>query len=94
MYYIKIIRSSSAATSGSGRQNYQSLGGREKLLPSSAQVVICGGGVVGSSVAYHLPKYGFSDVILLEQGRYVFHQYLYRIAENFRGRKLSRISGF
>ena len=42
---------------------------RERPLPSAAQVVVCGGGVVGSSVAYHLPKYGFSDVVLLEQGR-------------------------
>ena len=25
--------------------------------------------MVGASVAYHLPKYGFNDVILLEQGR-------------------------
>ena len=42
---------------------------RERPLPGAAQVVICGGGVVGSSVAYHLPKYGFSNVVLLEQGR-------------------------
>jgi len=40
-------------------------------LPSRAQVVVCGGGVVGSSVCYHLPKYGFKDVIHLEQGRSV-----------------------
>ena len=38
-------------------------------IPPRAQVVICGGGVVGSSVAYHLPKYGFKDVIHVEQGR-------------------------
>lgn len=37
-------------------------------LPSSAQVVVCGGGVVGASVAYHLPRVGFKDVLLLEQG--------------------------
>ena len=42
---------------------------RERPFPRDAQVVICGGGVVGTSVAYHLPKYGFNDVILLEQGR-------------------------
>ena len=29
--------------------------------------------MVGASVAYHLPKYGFNDVILLEQGRYVLY---------------------
>ena len=48
----------------------------EKPLPRSAQVVICGGGVIGASVAYHLPKCGFDDVILLEQGRCVQVHYV------------------
>jgi len=38
-------------------------------LPSRARVVIIGGGVVGTSVAYHLTKLGTSDVTLLEQGQ-------------------------
>ena len=38
-----------------------------KQLPSSAQVVIVGGGVIGCSVAYHLTKLGFTDVVLLER---------------------------
>ena len=38
-------------------------------LPSSARVVIVGGGIVGCSVAYHLGKLGWTDVLLLEQGR-------------------------
>jgi glycine cleavage system aminomethyltransferase T/glycine/D-amino acid oxidase-like deaminating enzyme len=38
-------------------------------LPSRARVVVVGGGVVGCSVAYHLTKLGWSDVLLLEQGR-------------------------
>ena len=38
-------------------------------LPSSAKVVIVGGGIIGCSVAYHLGKLGWSDVLLLEQGR-------------------------
>lgn len=38
-------------------------------LPSQARVVICGGGVVGTSVAYHLAKLGWTEVVLLEQGR-------------------------
>ncbi len=38
-------------------------------LPSSAKIVIIGGGIVGCSVAYHLGKMGLTDVILLEQGR-------------------------
>lgn len=38
-------------------------------VPSSSHVVICGGGVVGCAVAYHLAKLGWTDVVLLEQGR-------------------------
>ena len=36
-------------------------------LPSRAQVVIIGGGIVGCSVAYHLAKRGITDVVLLER---------------------------
>ena len=36
-------------------------------LPSEAQVVVVGGGIAGCSVAYHLTRLGFSDVVLLEQ---------------------------
>ena len=38
-------------------------------LPSSARVVVVGGGVIGTSVAYHLTKLGWKDVVLLEQGK-------------------------
>jgi glycine cleavage system aminomethyltransferase T/glycine/D-amino acid oxidase-like deaminating enzyme len=38
-------------------------------LPSSAQIVIVGGGIAGCSTAYHLAKNGRADVLLLEQGR-------------------------
>src|SRR5438105_12769620 len=38
-------------------------------LPSEAKVVIVGGGVIGTSVAYHLMKLGWKDVVLLEQGQ-------------------------
>jgi glycine cleavage system aminomethyltransferase T/glycine/D-amino acid oxidase-like deaminating enzyme len=37
-------------------------------LPSRAEVVIVGGGVIGASVAYHLTRLGRTDVLLLEQG--------------------------
>ncbi len=37
-------------------------------LPTRAQVVLIGGGVIGCSTAYHLAKLGWSDVVLLEQG--------------------------
>jgi glycine cleavage system T protein len=36
-------------------------------LPSHARVVIIGGGIVGCSVAYHLTKLGWRDVVLLER---------------------------
>ena len=37
-------------------------------LPQCAQVVIIGGGVIGTSVAYHLTELGWTDVLLIEQG--------------------------
>src|SRR5260221_13412771 len=38
-------------------------------FPGSARAVVIGGGVIGCSVAYHLTKLGWKDVVLLEQGR-------------------------
>jgi 4-methylaminobutanoate oxidase (formaldehyde-forming) len=38
-------------------------------LPTHAQVVIIGGGVIGCSVAYHLTKLGWRDVVLLERSQ-------------------------
>ncbi|GAB5445505.1 GcvT family protein [Gymnodinialimonas sp.] len=38
-------------------------------VPSHARVVIVGGGVIGCSVAYHLTKLGWTDVVLLERKR-------------------------
>ncbi|WP_050596653.1 GcvT family protein [Mesorhizobium ciceri] len=39
----------------------------KKSLPSKALAVIIGGGVSGCSIAYHLAKLGWTDVILLER---------------------------
>ncbi len=36
-------------------------------LPSSADVVIIGGGIIGTSIAYHVAKRGVKDVLLLER---------------------------
>jgi 4-methylaminobutanoate oxidase (formaldehyde-forming) len=36
-------------------------------LPQKARVVIIGGGVIGCSVAYHLTKLGWTDIVLLER---------------------------
>ena len=37
-----------------------------RQLPSHAQTIIIGGGVVGCSVAYQLTKLGWKDVMLLK----------------------------
>ncbi|MFK8077510.1 MAG: FAD-dependent oxidoreductase [Granulosicoccus sp.] len=41
-----------------------------ELLPKKASAVIIGGGVTGASVAYHLAKLGWEDVVLLERKQF------------------------
>jgi sarcosine oxidase subunit beta len=41
--------------------------GSSEELPPTADVVIAGGGVMGTSTAYHLAKRGMTDVVLLER---------------------------
>ncbi len=38
-------------------------------VPTRARVVIVGGGIIGTSIAYHLGQLGWSDVVLLERDR-------------------------
>jgi len=38
-----------------------------KKLPSHAKAVVIGGGVVGCSILFHLAKFGWKDVVLLER---------------------------
>ncbi|MFL6133821.1 MAG: FAD-dependent oxidoreductase [Nocardioidaceae bacterium] len=45
-----------------------STGSTTQALPDRARVVIIGGGVIGTSTAYHLTLLGWTDVVLLEQG--------------------------
>src|SRR3954471_11555433 len=39
------------------------------VLPKRTRVVIVGGGIIGTSVAYHLAHMGWKDVVLLERDR-------------------------
>ena len=43
--------------------------GTDMTLPHKAQAVIIGGGISGCSVAYHLAKAGWRDIVLLERKR-------------------------
>lgn len=38
-------------------------------IPAHARVVVVGGGVIGTSVAYHLASMGWKDIVLLERDR-------------------------
>ncbi len=40
-----------------------------EVYPTQARVVIVGGGIAGCSLAYHLTKLGWTDVVLLERAR-------------------------
>ena len=52
----------SAATSTSSETT-------SKPLPQRARVVVIGGGVIGTSIAYHLAHLGVTDVLVLERDR-------------------------
>ena len=41
-----------------------------QTLPERASAVVIGGGVTGASVAWHLAKLGWSDVVLLERRQF------------------------
>ena len=37
-------------------------------VPTQARVVIIGAGIVGNSLAWHLARLGWRDIVLLEKG--------------------------
>lgn len=51
------------------QSNISSVDPEASNLPSHARVVICGAGVVGTSVAYHLVQKGWTDVVVLDKGQ-------------------------
>lgn len=51
----------------------------EYVLPKETRVVICGGGVMGGAVAYHLSLMGLGpETILIESGRYMFFRHIFQ----------------
>ncbi len=38
------------------------------MMDSYTRAVIIGGGITGCSIAYHLAKLGWTDIVLLEKG--------------------------
>jgi dimethylglycine dehydrogenase len=36
-------------------------------MKTQARVVVIGGGAIGTSILYHLAKYGWQDVVLVEK---------------------------
>jgi len=39
------------------------------MIPTQARAIVIGGGIIGSSVAYHLCLNGMKDVIVLERNK-------------------------
>src|SRR3954447_13816451 len=56
-------------TRGAKRLAFTKLTMGSNSLPAETKVVIVGGGVIGTSIGYHLTKLGWKDVVLLEQNQ-------------------------
>jgi len=53
------------------RQSSSPFSSATDVLPTQAQVVICGAGIVGNSVAYHLVQNGWKDIVVIDQEQLV-----------------------
>ncbi|XP_054720684.1 LOW QUALITY PROTEIN: pyruvate dehydrogenase phosphatase regulatory subunit, mitochondrial-like [Uloborus diversus] len=62
--YVKKHLTSNCTSNLNQTSNYASYS-----VPQSAQVIVCGAGAVGNSVAYHMNKNDWKDVIVLEQSK-------------------------
>lgn len=51
------------------KANESCFASKNSVLPTQAQVVICGAGAVANSVAYHLTENGWTDVLLIDKGK-------------------------
>ena len=69
--YSHFFSSSSASSSPSEVDASDAETITSSSVPPHASVVICGGGIVGVAVAHRLAEAGLTDVVLLEQGRWV-----------------------
>lgn len=70
--YLKKLKCWSSSLSNCDCNRAQSTVAHDSaVLPTQAQVVICGTGVVANSLAYHLVENGWSDIVLIDQGKYV-----------------------
>lgn len=61
------LTGSGISTNLSRKHSFCSYSQTYSSLPSQAQVVICGAGIVGNSIAYHLTREGWRDVLVLEK---------------------------
>ncbi len=65
-----MLRSVYASSNRSARAHLRRcLSSNAAAIPSQARVVVVGGGIIGTSIAYHLGKMGMKDVLLLEQNQ-------------------------
>lgn len=70
-WYLKKLNRWSLSLTSCDCNRSHSVVSHESVLPTQAQVVICGTGVVANSLAYHLVENGWSDIVLIDQGKYV-----------------------
>jgi hypothetical protein len=66
------VNSNATITNGNGNGNNNQFALFTSAVenpPSTAKVVICGGGLFGTSIAYHLAELGFKDVVLVTRNK-------------------------